>query len=169
MTNGKKNEFLHAYDTYSEAIYRHCFFRVFSKERAEELVQETFLRTWEYIKEGKEVQHMKSFLYQVANRLVIDNARKKKEESLEVLLEISETFEPSYEEKENFESQFLLRDIKQAMEKLEPRDREVITLRFIDDLDPKEIASVLGLNSNVVSVRLNRAMNRLKEIAGEGN
>src|SRR3989344_3747748 len=91
----KKKTILDAYEGLGDALYRHCFFRVFNKSRAEELVQETFLRAWQYINEVKDVEHMRAFLYRIANNLIIDNYRKKKEESLDVLLAESHAYEPS--------------------------------------------------------------------------
>jgi RNA polymerase sigma factor (sigma-70 family) len=49
---------------------------------------------------------------------------------------------------------------------LETSDKQVVYMRFVDDLKPKEIAEILNLSPNVVSVRLNRAIERLREIAG---
>ena len=83
MRNTTNDTFLTAYDKYADAIYRHCFFRVFSKEKAEELTQETFMRTWQYLEDGKEVLNLRAFLYRVANNLIIDHSRKKKEERLD--------------------------------------------------------------------------------------
>jgi len=74
----REKEFLDAYEKYADAIYRHCYFRVYNKELAEDLTQETFIKTWKYIVEGKEVKNIKSFLYRVAVNLIIDNSRKKK-------------------------------------------------------------------------------------------
>src|SRR3990167_9783866 len=73
----KEKEFLDAYQQYVDAIYRHCYFRVYNKDLAEDLTQETFIKTWKYIAEGKEIKNIKAFLYRVAVNLIIDNSRKK--------------------------------------------------------------------------------------------
>ncbi|MEY4731922.1 MAG: Sigma-70, region 4, partial [Candidatus Parcubacteria bacterium] len=41
---------------------------------------------------------------------------------------------------------------------------EILTLRYVDDLDPKDIAVILDITPNNVSVRLNRAMHELKKL-----
>jgi len=161
MEDDKKNEFLRAYDEYGEAIYRHCFFRVYSKSRAEELVQETFLRAWQYIKQEK-IHTMRPFLYQIANNLIIDNARKKKEESLESLLTKSAALEPSYSGQKDIERNLELKEVLGAMRHVSEEDRQLLTMRYVDDLDPKEIAKILGITANNVSVRLNRGVKNLK-------
>src|SRR3989344_5246570 len=78
LARGKKEkEFLDAYQQYADAIYRHCYFRVYNKDLAEDLTQETFIKTWKYLSEGKEVKNIKAFLYRVAVNLIIDHSRKK--------------------------------------------------------------------------------------------
>ncbi|PIR89264.1 MAG: hypothetical protein COU07_02270 [Candidatus Harrisonbacteria bacterium CG10_big_fil_rev_8_21_14_0_10_40_38] len=156
--------FLESYDKYAEPIFRHCFFRVFSKSRAEELMQETFMKAWDYVsqKDGK-VENMRAFLYKVANNLIIDESRKKKELSLEDIIEESPSLEPSSDTKIGVENKIMARQVMEKLSELSPEDRAVVTLRYVDDLDPKEIADVTGSNANKVSVRLNRALKKLGE------
>jgi RNA polymerase sigma-70 factor (ECF subfamily) len=54
--------------------------------------------------------------------------------------------------------------VRQAVLKLPPRYREVVVLRYLQDLPITEIAAVLGLSRNAIDVRLNRARDRLKQI-----
>lgn len=163
MNKADKEKFLEAYDQYAEAIYRHCFFRVFSQNRAEDLTQETFLRTWQYIAGGNNVENLRAFLYRVANNLIIDESRKKKEESLDALLEESPAFDPPFDEREGIEKKILLEDIRLAMRELLPQERDLLIMRYVDDLEPKEIAEILDISPNNVSVKLNRAVKALKE------
>jgi DNA-directed RNA polymerase specialized sigma24 family protein len=67
----KMEMFLDAYDKYSEAIYLHCFFRVFSRERAEELEQETFMKTWQYLLDGKEIKTIRPWGYRGSNKIIV--------------------------------------------------------------------------------------------------
>jgi RNA polymerase sigma factor (sigma-70 family) len=162
MTEEIQKGFLKAHQDYSEAIYRHCFFRVFSKTRAEELVQETFMRVWQYLVQGKTVDNMRAFLYRVANNLIIDESRKKKEESLEVIMEKSPGYEPFYEGHKAIEKQIMYKEIVEGMKDLPSDYKEILILRYIEDLDPKEIAEILETNANNVSVKINRAVKALK-------
>ena len=157
-----KKEFLAAYDAYADAIYRHIYFRVYSKHRAEELAQETFAKTWEYVRDGREVENLRAFLYRVATNLVIDESRKKKEDSLDALLEDSDAHEPRVDGRVDAERQILLRQVLEMMHALDDDEREILTLRYVDDLDPKDIGALLGITPNNASVRLNRAMQSLK-------
>lgn len=155
--------FLEAYDQYAEPIYRFCFFRVFSKPRAEELTQEVFMKVWVYLQEGKQVDNMKAFLYKVANNLVIDESRKKKEESLDARLEVSDAFEPASDGHLSMERAVMQKEVRSVINELPADYREVVLLRYINDLDPKEIATLIGISPNNVSVRLGRAVRMLQE------
>lgn len=154
--------FARAYTELSEAIFRHCYFRVFHRERARELMQETFMRTWEYLLEGKSVDNLKAFLYRVARNLIIDESRKHKALSLDMLRE--EGFEPCGETRENLEARSEAHFVIDNLARLDEDDRELIILRHINELHPAEIAEVIHEKPNVVSVRLHRATQRLCEI-----
>lgn len=164
MTDTMKKKLIEAYDAHSDAIYRHCYFRVFKKTRAEELVQDTFMKTWEYMRKGKEIDNIRAFLYKVANNLIIDESRKKKEQSLDELIEQNIFAEPSYREEKIFEHNIILAEVKEKMKNLGEEDQNLITLRYFDDLDPKDISEVTGDSANNVSVKLNRALTKLKQL-----
>lgn len=162
MAAGDPNQLLSdAYEQYADAIFRHCYFRVFSRERGKELMQETFLRTWQYLSEGKTVDNMRAFLYRIANNLIIDESRKKRESSLEALQEAG--FDPPGEDG-NVKASKLLEEqrILETLAKLDPPYREVFVMRHIDGLKPAEIASMLGESANTISVRLHRATEQLR-------
>ncbi len=161
---GTKDTFLDAYDRYADAIYRHCFFRVFSKAKAEELVQETFMRAWDYLARGERVDNMKAFLYRVATNLIVDEARKRKEVSLDALREGIDFREPSTDGAADIERTVFVRQVRAKMGELDPEDRAILVMRYVDDLDPREIAEILETNANNVSVKLNRAAKKVREM-----
>jgi RNA polymerase sigma-70 factor (ECF subfamily) len=151
-----------AYDQYADAIFRHCYFRVFSRERGKELMQETFLRTWQYMADGKHIDNMRAFLYRIANNLIIDESRKKREASLEALQETG--FDPSGEDgNATAASKLEERRILETLSKLDAPYRDVFVMRHIDGLKPAEIATMLGESSNAISVRLHRATEQLRK------
>lgn len=154
-------DFIGAYDAYSEAIFRHCYFRIFDRERAKELMQETFTRTWEYLAQDKEVKNLRAFLYKVANNLIIDNSRKKKEFSLDELRE--KGFEPGIEEEAKIQNSIDSQVVLVALKKLDRKYRDVIAMRYIDEFSPKEIAALLGEKENVISVRIHRGLKLLRK------
>ncbi len=163
MKEQTKQSFLAAYDEYGDAIYRHCYFRLLSKERAEEMVQETYLKTWQYLEAGNEVDNLRPFLYRVATNLIIDHVRRKKETSLDQMLDANPLAEPVGTDERDVERKALLRQVKESFAELSQEERDLVTMRYIDDMDPREIAEISGITPNHVSVKLNRAVSKLRK------
>lgn len=143
----QNEEFIEAYDVHADAIFRYCYFRVFDKEKASDLVQEVFMRTWEYQLDGNEVQNMRALLYKIARNLIIDDSRKRKTLSLDQLSE--QGFDPSVSELETIQTNLDAQALTALMQKLDPIYREAVTMRYIEGYAPKEIAEVLGESENL--------------------
>lgn len=159
-----KEIFIKAYDDYADAIYRHCYFRVFSKGRAEELVQETFLKVWEYMtRQEKEVENMRALLYRVATNLIIDHSRRKTEESLDAMMEESENVGPASDGRETMTIKLAFGEVMEVLKDFPVDDQHLIIMRYVDDLDPKEIADIKGMTANNISVKLHRVTEKLKK------
>jgi len=108
----------------------------------------------------------------VLNNLIIDEYRKAKETSLDALFEIDGVDEGTFDELSESTAEALAAtlDGKKAFEVLEELPdvyREVIVLRFVDELGPKEISELIEENENVVSVRLFRGLKMLREKIGQ--
>ena len=157
-----KKSFARAYQKYAEAIFRHCYFRVYERSDARDITQDTFVRAWEYLSNGQEIDNMRAFLYKVAGNLVVDYYRKKKEVSLDHLRE--KGFEPEGDSGNGYETRLDAKTIRRLLTKLDDGYLEVIVLRYIDGYKPKEMAEIMGVEANTVSVRLHRAAKEFKKI-----
>src|SRR3989338_11058452 len=162
MTLYGMEQFTKAYDDLSDAIFRHCWFRIGDRERAKDLMQDTFTKSWQYISQGTQVKNLRPFLYKVANNLIIDEYRKKKELSLDGLM--AQGFEPGFDEKKTTEQGIDVKFAIGVINQLDEKYREVILMRYVDELSPKEIAEVIGDSDNNISVRIHRGIKQLKEI-----
>jgi len=164
----QEERFLAAFDEYSSALFRHASLRISDREKAIDLVHDTFTKVWGYVRQGHEIKLFRPFLYKVLNNLIIDEYRKKRESSLDALLELEGVDEGSFEElsESTVESLAATLDGKRAFEMLEtlPDEyREVIILRFVDELGPKEISKLIEESENIVSVRLHRGLKLLRK------
>lgn len=162
--------FTEAYERHADELFRHAFIRLSSRERALELVQDTYLRTWDYLTKGEEVREFRPFLFRVLKNLIIDEYRKQKSESLEALVdeEAGETIDALVppDETNTLESAIARFDGAQALAALSALPdsyKEVLALRYVDGLSPKEIAQMNGERENAVSVRIHRGLKKLKE------
>jgi RNA polymerase sigma-70 factor, ECF subfamily len=162
MQTRTEKEFLEAYDSYADALFRHAYFRVHDRDRAKDLVQEAFTRTWVALSEGARIKNLRAFLYRVLTNEIIDESRKKKASSLDALTE--EGFAPEDEyATENVYALAIIRETHALLAELSDEYRLPLVMRHLDGLTPGEIAVILGVSENVVSVRINRAMKKLRE------
>ncbi len=167
-TEDHEARFLKAFDEYNDALFRHALLRVSNREKAVDLVHDTFTKVWAYLRGGYEIDNFRPFLYKVLNNLIIDEYRRRKESSLDALLEIDGVDEGSFEELSESTTEALAATIdgKKAFELLEEipdQYREVIILRFVDQLGPREIAKLIEESENVVSVRIHRGLKMLRQ------
>jgi RNA polymerase sigma-70 factor, ECF subfamily len=157
--------FIKAYDDHSDAIFRHCYFRVFEREKAKELMQEVFIKTWQYLQGGGEIKNIRAFLYKSANNIVIDESRKKKMASLDQMQETG--FDPKDDTHDRLLNFMEGGEMIRLLGQLDDKYRQVISLRYVEDMDIEEVAAALGETENNVSVRIHRGLEQIREILKE--
>ena len=162
--------FSQAFEAYSDELFRHALLRLSDRERALELTQECFLRAMEYTRKGEVIEQVRPFLYRTLRHLIIDEYRRKKAVSLEALAERAEE-EPEAllpaDESNTLEAAIDRLDgaaVLRAAQELPDLYREALTLRYVEGLSPREIAAIIGESENTVSVRVHRALKKLREL-----
>ncbi len=157
-----KRQYLEHYDELSSALYRFFVFQTSNKEVASDLLQDTFLKTWEYIAGGKEIKNLRAFLYQVARNTLTDYRRKKKSTSLDALTEVGLDFESTTDILEEESTHDDMRFVLDNMNILSEHHKELIILRYIEEMSIKEIAEIFKERPNTISVHIHRAVEKLK-------
>lgn len=152
--------FTETFHAYADAIFRHCAFKLFDRSLAHDLTQETFLRAWQQMAKGKNIENMRAFLYRVADNLIIDHIRKKKSLSLDDLQE--QGFDPGQDDLTNTQNRLEMERALEALGKLEEDYRQAIHLRYVEGLAVAEIAALTGEPPNTVSVRIHRGLQQLR-------
>ncbi len=159
----KQKAFDALYTEYVDSLYRFCYFRTNSSEVAEDSVQDVFLSLWKEISRGVVVEYPKTWLYTAMRNKIIDYYRKKKSLSLDAKME-DQYFEP-VETNTHIELDTEIRLLTRYVESIEDdTDREVLLLRYVNDLSMDDIADITGSTSNAVTVRIHRATKKLKEL-----
>lgn len=157
--------FTEAYDKHSDAIFRHCYLRVYDRDLARDLTQETFMKAWNHYNESEEkIENLKALLYKIATNLIIDHSRRpgsKKSASLEDMVEMG--IEPGEDRSDKLKDELDAKDALKVLDHIKEEYREVVMLRYFSDLSLKQTAEALGINENLVSVRLNRALQDLRK------
>lgn len=177
MQHPHEAAFLQAFDDYADALFRHAALRLSDRERARDAVQDTFVRTWDYLVQGGEVRAWKSFLYRVLNNLIVDEYRRGRTLSLDALLEEqpAETAARLAEEdaarelEEALDGERAASLVRSLIRELPEPHQSAIILRYVDGLSPREAGEALGISENAVSVRTHRALARLKTLCAAKN
>lgn len=162
----KASDFGLVYEAYAEKIWRHIYLRMHNNlNEANDLTTEVFLKTWEYLRSGKKIRNVKSFLYRTTNNLIIDRHRAK-QRNIEVQLEEEqEEYLLASDPNPDTIIQITAKNvISEALQQLPEKERNLLIMRFIDELEIKEIAATLGKSQGAVTVALHRALKSLGRI-----
>ncbi len=162
--NNIEKLFLSAYDDCAAKILKHIYFRVNNKSVSEDLTSETFMKAWNYLREGNEVKNLKGFIYKIADNLVIDYYREKYrgEISLENVKETPDwNRAPSTVEDIDKESDLSL--IKKYLNELPSDYKQILIHRFIDDLSIREIKEITGKSMTNIYVMIHRGLRMLRK------
>jgi len=164
VSNKQKNErdtiMATAYYDHKKGLNAYAFFKVHDRSTGEDLVQDTFLKTWKYLVKGGKIDLMKAFLYHILNNLIVDQYRKKKSASLDALLE--EGFEPVNEESGNLYNFIDGKAAVLLIQYLPAGYQKIMRMRYVQDLSLKEISLLTGQTRNAVAVRTHRGLEKLK-------
>ena len=144
-------------DEQYEKIYRYCFLRVRHKETAEDLTQETFLRYLEH-PHYNSVDKTLQLLYTIAGNLCTDEFRRKRTE------ELPDTDISSENVEDDVLSNF---DLKQALGKLSEEDREIILLRYVNEVPVNVIAKLHNISRFALNRRIKRILGTLHDYMGK--
>lgn len=153
-----------AHHDYEKGLSSHAFFKVNNRAMSEDLVQDTFMKTWSYLVKGGKIDVMKSFLYHILNNLIVDEYRKRKIASLDVLIE--KGYEPSGDSRESL---FDALDGKKAillLRHLPEKYQTVMRMRYVQNLSLKEMALITGQSKNTMAVQVHRGLEKLKLLYG---
>ena len=163
-TQEKKQQIVltEAYHSFEKSLNTHAFSKLNDKSVGEDMVQDTFVKTWTYLIKGGKIEMMKAFLYHVLNNLIVDEYRKYKMTSLDVLLE--KGYEPSTEDSERLVNILDGKEAFSLIKDLPVTYQKVMRMRYLQDLTLKEISLITGQSKNAISVQTHRGLEKLKSL-----
>lgn len=136
-----------------DKLYRYCFFKVKNREIAEDITQEAFLRFFEKKEYGAGDWSI-GYLYTIARNLCIDEFRKKRAEPL------NEDVFPDKAMEDDLVSRI---SVESALSRLDEEDRELLMLKYADELPMSALSRFYGVSRFTLYRRLVRAGRKLKE------
>jgi len=167
-----KQAFTEAYDLYIDKIYRFVYFKISDPVEAEDLTSSVFLKTWNYVQQNSitDEKTLPALLYKIARNSVIDYYRKLSNEnqiSIEGENEGVDIEDSKQDLKKKFELDSDMENLREKLNQLKDEYREIIVLKYVDELSNTEIAEILGKSKGNVRILSFRALNALKELMGE--
>lgn len=150
------------YDRHVVRVYRHIYYMVGSATEAEDLTAQTFLRAWEAV-ERYQVRGAPfvSWLLRIAHNLGVSYLRSKRESSElhDGIVDHKMRVDPESSFAQSADEEL----VREAILLLREEQRQVIILRFIEDLDYTEVAAIIGKSVAAIRVIQHRALNSLRK------
>lgn len=168
---GDHHAFAEIVSLYKDKLYHLAYRMTGSRQEAEDVVQDTFLRVFKNLDSFDEKQKFSTWIFRIATNQCIDRLRKKRKMySLDAESSDHEGFDgyammPG--DDRTPERELLLSEtqelIQKAMETLPPKYKSVMILRYMQDLSLQEISDVMGMPVTTVKTRVHRGREFLRK------
>lgn len=164
-----KEAFIRIYDEFAPDIYRFAYFKVGQVEEAKDLTSMIFLKTWNHIQNNSltDASTLRGLLYKIARTSIIDYYRdsgSKREFSLDDEDNPIDLPDDKIDLNQAVDDAQRLDLIKSKLPLLKEEYREIIVLRFINELEIEEIMEATGKTRGNIRVLIHRAISALKNL-----
>ena len=168
-----REAFIKVYDENVKEINRFVYFKIGNREEANDLTSVIFLKAWHHIqnKTLEDASTLRALLYKIARTSIIDYYREaggRQVASLDDEENPIDVIDDAISPQDIMDSASNLQLIMKHLNRLKDEYREVIIMRFINDLSLEEIAEISGKKKGNVRVLLHRALSALRELVEEG-
>ena len=156
---GDKEAYGQIYNLFYSRIFRFCKFNCPNDHIAQDICQETFLKAWKslpaFSTKGGSLQ---AYLFKIARNLTVDFWRKKKTLSLTDHEDIPtiDNLEEKVDKQSNIEK------VRKVLFMLKEDERQIIILRYFEDLSQIEVAKAVGLREGNIRVKTHRILQKLR-------
>jgi len=167
---GDRKWFALIYEQTMPRIYRYFYFKTMQKELSEDLTSEVFLRVYINLKNTSlDSKAFISWIYRIAHNLLVDHFRKENKAG-QPAREFSDNTRVSDEEVLKQESSYLKKELDlqrpellSAIDTLTGLQKDVIMLRFVEDMDYTAIAGIFGKNRGTIRGIVFRAVEKIRK------
>ena len=149
------------FDTYYEKLYLFVEKYIYDSDKAHDIVQDVFLKIWENAERLELTSSIQHYLFASVRNGCLNYLK-----SLQIEDRNNRKYAEAYIESQNVDmvdDEELLARVRQVLDELPEKCREVCLLRFVEGYKYAEIAARLDMNENTVKAQLHRGMERLKQ------
>ncbi|MDD4514354.1 sigma-70 family RNA polymerase sigma factor [Massilibacteroides sp.] len=159
---------------HKNTIHSYIYFIVRNKDLTEDIFQETFVKAIVTIKQGRYTENgkFKAWITRIAHNLIIDNFRQERSENTisndDVEMDLFNNMklcDGTVEDR--LVNRQVLSDVKKLVKHLPDNQREVLEMRYYQDLSFKEIADMTGVSINTALGRMRYAILNMRRMASE--
>lgn len=165
---GDAEAFRQLVEAYQTPAYRLAA-RMCGPDSAEDVTQEAFLAAWRALPEFRGDCRFSTWLYRLVSNAAIDCLRREKKHRDTGDVDDLELPDGGPSLQEQAERSDTRDAVRRALDRLSPEHRQVLLLRFMQELDYGEIARALDVSEGTVKSRINRAKSKLREVLAAGN
>ncbi len=166
IKNGDTNAFGHLVDRYKDLVFTLALRMLKNREEAEEVAQDTFIKTFKSLNRFKGDSKFSTWIYRVAYNTSLDRIKRNKKYLNDV--DINEITSHQVQIIDNaldkLEADEKKETIKRCIDKLPSEDSFLLTLYYYEELSLDEISEIVGLKSNAIKVKLFRCRKKLASI-----
>lgn len=158
---GDRKAFEDLINIYFDRLYKEAYLRCKHEEDAKEIVQETIYKAYKSIKNLKEPKYFKTWLSRILINVANDYMRENgmidlEHESIDYIKEVHK------------DNQVEIKiDLYNAIDELEDKYKDVIIMRYVDDLKIEEISKILERPVNTIKTHIRKAIKDMKNLLKE--
>ncbi len=161
-------------ERYQTRLLNFIYRTIGDRDRAEDLVQETFIRVYRHLHRFDQTKKFSTWIYTIASNLAKNELRNRSRNPLVLFQTIKKNWEadhrplqwedPAYRPDDLFRKRHLRDLVEKAVAELPEHHRAVFVLREMEGKTYEEISEITGVNLGTVKSRLNRARNNFAQI-----
>jgi RNA polymerase sigma-70 factor (ECF subfamily) len=174
--DGESRAFGELVSRYDNRLLNFVYRTVGDRERAQDLVQETFVRVYRHLHRFDQTKKFSTWVYTIAGNLAKNELRNRSRNPLVLFQTIKKNWDAdhrplewedtSYKPDDLYRKRHLKELVDRAVQELPEHHRIVFVLRELEGKTYEEIAEITGCNLGTVKSRLNRARNNFARIIG---
>lgn len=166
ILSGDRRALASFYQTYAPKLLRHIEAKVSSRPDAEEILQDSLFAFLEAIRDFQGTASLNTFIFAITNHKIIDfyRRRKLKQVVFSKMPQLEALISPLLNPEEELDAKLLKEKVKHAFDKLLPHYRDVLVLKYIENLSVDDIAGRLSVTFKSAESRIFRARKSFVEI-----
>lgn len=160
--SGETEAFGEIYERYAKLIFKYLYSQLSSREDAEDLTEDVFLRVWDSLGRYQDKGFpFSAYLFRIARNALIDHYRRSKNSELPIEdMQIVANSNPA----EKATSNLVHEELREVLDQLKDDYRDVLILRFLSELSPAETAQIMDRSVGAIRVLQHRAIGAMRDL-----